>query len=200
MGIRRLRDEDTDDLYAVCLGTGADGADATGVFDDPRLLGEVFVGPYLHHSPEFAWVYAADDDRARGYVLGVLDTASFEEVLATAWWPQLQERHPLLPERANPHDREIVHHLHHPQSRPADLVRAYPSHLHIDMLPDVQGGGRGGAMIRTLLDALTAAGSRGVHLGVSPANTRAIGFYEHLGFAAEPSASGRDELVMSRGL
>ena len=42
----------------------------------------------------------------------------------------------------------------------------YPSHLHIDMLPDVQGGGRGGAMLRTLLDALAAAGSPGVHLGV----------------------------------
>ena len=68
------------------------------------------------------------------------------------------------------------------------------------MLPDVQGGGRGGRMLGTLLDALSAAGSPGVHLGVSPANLRAIGFYEHFRFAAEPSASSADELIMIRAL
>ena len=200
MGIRRAREADTDDLYAVCLGTGADGTDASDLYGDPRLLGEVFVGPYLRHSPDFAWAYADADDRARGYVLGVLDTTSFENVLATAWWPLLQARHPLVPETANPHDREMVEYLHHPQRRPASLLEAYPSHLHIDMLPDVQGGGRGGRMLGTLLDALAAAGSPGVHLGVSPANLRAIGFYEHFRFAAEPSASSADELIMIRAL
>ena len=122
MGIRRAREADTDDLYAVCLGTGADGTDASDLYDDPRLLGEVFVGPYLRHSPDFAWAYADADDRARGYVLGVLDTTSFENVLATAWWPVLQARHPLVPETANPHDREMVEYLHHPQRRPASLL------------------------------------------------------------------------------
>ena len=34
----------------------------------------------------------------------------------------------------------------------------------------------------TLFEALRAGGSPGVHLGVSEANQRAIGFYEHLGF------------------
>ena len=57
MSIRLARESDADDLYAVCLGTGSDGSDATDLYDDPRLLGEVFVGPYLRHSPELAWVY-----------------------------------------------------------------------------------------------------------------------------------------------
>jgi ribosomal protein S18 acetylase RimI-like enzyme len=200
MGIRHAREGDTADLYAVCLGTGDDGSDATGLYDDPRLLGEVFVGPYLRHSPELAWVYADDEDRARGYVLGVLDTAAFEDVLATSWWPGLQARHPLTPPSTNAHDREIVEYVHSPQRRPSLLTIGYPSHLHIDMLPDVQGNGRGGRMLRTLLDALAEAGSPGVHLGVSPANHRAIGFYEHFGFAGDPSASSADELVMSRTL
>jgi ribosomal protein S18 acetylase RimI-like enzyme len=200
MSIRLARESDADDLYAVCLGTGSDGSDATDLYDDPRLLGEVFVGPYLRHSPEFAWVYADDDDRARGYVLGVLDTTAFEEVLATSWWPRLQARHPLVPPSANAHDREIIEYVHRPQRRPSLLTIGYPSHLHIDMLPDVQGNGRGGRMLRTLLDALAEAGSPGVHLGVSAVNHRAIGFYQHFGFAADPSASSADELVMSRRL
>jgi ribosomal protein S18 acetylase RimI-like enzyme len=200
MSIRRARESDTIDLYAVCLGTGSDGSDATDLYDDPGLLGEVFVGPYLRHSPEFAWVYADDEDRARGYVLGVLDTTAFEEVLATSWWPGLQARHPLVPPSANAHDREIIEYVHSPQRRTPLLTIGYPSHLHIDMLPDVQGNGRGGRMLRTLLDALAEAGSPGVHLGVSPANHRAIGFYRHFGFTDEPSASSADELVMSRKL
>ena len=36
-------------------------------------------------------------------------------------------------------------------------------------------------MMTTLFDALAADGSAGVHLGVAEANTRAIGFYTHLG-------------------
>jgi ribosomal protein S18 acetylase RimI-like enzyme len=37
-------------------------------------------------------------------------------------------------------------------------------------------------MMTTLLDALRAAGSPGVHLGVSVGNERATAFYRHLGF------------------
>ena len=37
-------------------------------------------------------------------------------------------------------------------------------------------------MIETELDALRRAGVKGVQLGVSPTNVRAMGFYRHLGF------------------
>ena len=40
----------------------------------------------------------------------------------------------------------------------------------------------------TLFAALRDRGVSGVHLGVGPTNTRAIGFYRHLGFrAADPT-------------
>jgi ribosomal protein S18 acetylase RimI-like enzyme len=38
----------------------------------------------------------------------------------------------------------------------------------------------------TLVDALRGRGVAGVHLGVDPANHRAIGFYRHLGFEYVP--------------
>ena len=56
-------------------------------------------------------------------------------------------------------------------------------------------------MMRTLLDALAARGAAGVHLGVSPVNVRAQGFYRALGFApiaAEPEVPG--VVVMGRAL
>lgn len=199
-GIRQFQVGDEGAAYEVCLGTGEDGADASALYDDPALLGEVFVGPYLAFAPELAWVYADDDDRARAYVLGVADTRAFEARLEADWWPSLRARYPLDPAPANPHDREIVALIHAPDRRPDDLVAAYPAHLHIDLLPDVQGGGRGGAMLRTVLDGLRDAGASGVHLGVSRRNAHAIGFYRHFGFEAAESASPVDELVMTRRL
>ena len=199
-GIRRFRAGDEAAAYEVCLRTGDSGADATGLYDDPDLLGEVYVGPYLTFSAGLAWVYADDADVARAYVLGVADTRAFEAILEERWWPGLRARHPLDSVIANPRDREIVEYLHAPEKRPDGLVAAYPAHLHIDLLPEIQGGGRGGAMLRTLLDGLTVKGARGVHLGVARRNERAIGFYTHLGFAPDESASGADELVMVRAL
>src|SRR5690606_31368953 len=98
--------------------------DATKLFDNPRLLGEVFVGPYLRFAPEFAWVYADEADVARAYVLGVPDTAAFEVLLAERWWPTLRQRYPAAALPANPHDREILQTIHAPERRDAARVAA----------------------------------------------------------------------------
>jgi ribosomal protein S18 acetylase RimI-like enzyme len=58
----------------------------------------------------------------------------------------------------------------------------YPAHLHIDLLPQVQGQGWGLAMMQTFLDKLRELQVKGVHLGVSKRNPRAIRFYEKAGF------------------
>ncbi|MBE2212416.1 MAG: GNAT family N-acetyltransferase, partial [Opitutaceae bacterium] len=60
---------------------------------------------------------------------------------------------------------------------------AYPAHLHIDLLPVLQGRGVGRRLMDAFLGALRVRGVPGVHLGVSTANPGAIAFYERLGFA-----------------
>ena len=63
--------------------------------------------------------------------------------------------------------------------------------MHLNLLPQAQGQGHGRALIDTLCDALCAAGSPGVHLGVGRRNERAVGFYAHIGLellAVEPDA------------
>ncbi|MEU0299959.1 GNAT family N-acetyltransferase [Streptomyces sp. NPDC006175] len=182
---------EVDRLYDICVRTAAGGDDATEMFDDPRLPGEIFVGPYLRYAPDLAWVLARPGRPASGYVLGVADTVSFERTLDREWWPALRDRYDGETIRQGTADARSWEWITHPRTAPAELASAYPAHLHIDLLPEAQGGGNGSRLIRTLLATLRAQGVRGIHLGVGKANTRAIGFYRHLGFeqlAEEPGS------------
>jgi ribosomal protein S18 acetylase RimI-like enzyme len=180
--IRAYQPGDEAALYDVCLRTGADGDDASGLYHDPRLLGEVYVGPYLSFAPDLSFV-AEDDEGVGGYALGVVDTAAFEAACESSWWPRVRRRYPRAEYRDPSADSEVVRVIHEPPAAPADLVEEYPAHVHIDLLPRFQGHGYGGRMMRMLFSTLVGAGARGVHLGVSPRNMRAIGFYEHLGMS-----------------
>ena len=56
MLIRPATSADGPALYDVCLRTGADGEDATGTYTDTRILGHIYVGPYLALEPDLAFV------------------------------------------------------------------------------------------------------------------------------------------------
>jgi ribosomal protein S18 acetylase RimI-like enzyme len=190
--IRGYQPGDLADLYRICLLTADSGRDATALYTDPRLPGEIYAAPYGVFEPGLAFV-AEDDEGVGGYVLGALDTAAFEERLERDWWPRLRERYPELPlgqAAALPQPEQLARRdIHQPWLADRELVRRYPSHLHIDLLPRLQGRGLGRALMDTLLAALRARGSRGVHLFVSPDNHRAIAFYRHLGLTKLPEAN-----------
>ena len=179
--IRPARPDDLDAIYEICLRTSDAGQDATVLHADPRLPGHVWAGAYPTLEPERAYVLVGDDDVAIGYVLGALDTVEFERRQEAEWWPPLRERYPLGTGETEA-DRAMIALIHEPLRADRDLARRYPSHLHIDLLPAAQGRGAGRRLIETLADALTAAGSTGLHLGVDARNERAIGFYEAVGF------------------
>ena len=115
-----------------------------------------------------------------GALLGALDTVAFEARCESAWWPALRARYPLQLDGTRLDDL-LVHLLHHRTRTSSWILDEYPSHLHIDLLPQVQSGGWGRRLLGTLFDALRADGSAGVHWGVSTRNEPAIGFYRHLG-------------------
>ena len=173
-------------LYEVCLRTGSDGADASALTTDPRLLGELYLGAYLRFAPELAFVLV--DTRLPGvegvvgYVVGTADTAAFEAVLDREWWPALRERYPLGTFPEGSYDADLVATIHGEHRRDPAVLERFPAHLHIDLLPGAQGGGNGRRMLTTLFDSLRTAGAPGVHLGVAPTNTQATGFYAHIGF------------------
>ncbi|WP_412028790.1 GNAT family N-acetyltransferase [Deinococcus yunweiensis] len=199
--IRPARESDRAALYSICLETGDSGEDATPLYADPLLLGHVYAGPYLSHAPDFAFVLE-DDQGVGGYVIGTPDSFTFEDTLEREWWPGLRAQYPdpaRIPPDQRTRDERITALLYHPPRTPDTLLTDYPAHLHIDLLPRVQGGGNGRRLMVTLLDALRDAGVRGVHLGVGDRNTRAQGFYRHLGFQELRRAPGSVTFGMPLG-
>ena len=174
-------------MYDICVRTADSGSDGRHLYADHDLPGHMWTGAYLALEPDLAFVL---DEPERldvaGYVIGALDTVAFEALLETDWWPDLRARHPnpmSIPRAERTRDQQLHRSFHQPMRTPVEPIVDHPSHLHIDLLPRAQGAGFGEAMMNTLFDALRAKGSPGVHLGVGPANVRAVRFYRHLGFA-----------------
>jgi len=175
-----------DGAYNVCLKTGNSGNDGTHLFpDDPKILGHRYVGPYLHLQPDLAF-NLVDDQGVCGYVLGALDTIAFNEKVKTEWLPKLRAQYedPTTPSDTWTPSDNLRHWFHHPQLICHDIiVKTYPSHLHIDLLPRAQSKGLGTLMITRLLLKLTCLGSSGVWLEMSSVNHRALKFYTKMGFS-----------------
>jgi len=188
--IRGYRPDDLEPLYGVCLQTANAGEDATGLFRDPRLPGHVYMAPYVTFEPSLAFV-AEDAAGVGGYIVGALDSPAFGRRLEQDWWPALRARYPEprsdQAERLPPPERQFVQEIHRPFGAPPEVVEHFPSHLHINLLPRMQGRGTGRRLIATLISGLRDHGSRGVHLLVGYSNQRAVGFYRHLGFTGLPA-------------
>ncbi|MCD0159634.1 GNAT family N-acetyltransferase, partial [Deinococcus sp. 6GRE01] len=91
--LRSARETDRAALLSICLETGDSGQDATALYRDPVILGQVYAAPYLTFAPDFAFVLE-DDQGVGGYVLGTPDTAAFEDTLEREWWPPLRLQYP----------------------------------------------------------------------------------------------------------
>lgn len=179
--IRSFELADTDACYEICLKTADNGGDATALHADPRIVGEVWVAPYLERHPECA-VVVEDDEGVGGYIVGSPDTAAYDRWVDDEWFVPLRARYPVgcFPEGSA--DAACVNLIHNPPRMPAEVIAAYPAHLHIDMVPRLQGRGLGRQLMDALFERVRDAGAGAIHLGCSPDNTNAIAFYQHLGF------------------
>ena len=179
--LRSAKIADLPDLLRVCLETGDSGKDATHLHKLPDLVGEIYVAPYVIHEPKFAYALVTDD-RVVGYLLGVLDTKAFENVLAEKYWPIAKAKYQKIDAELTSSDQELIKELNKQGFSEESLTAKYPSHLNIDIVEAHQGAGYGKSMIAFLLEELKAAGSAGVHLHMSASNDRARGFYKKFGF------------------
>ena len=188
--IRPYRPDDLEDLYRVCLQTANNGEDATALFEDPKLPGQVYAAPYALFEPSLAFV-AEDRAGVGGYFVAALDSRAFGQRLERDWWPALRTSYPEptpgVAEQLSLPERRALGNIHHPWDRHDALSGHYPSHLHIDLLPRLQGRCLGRQLIATLTSALRHQGSPGVHLLAGRANQRAAGFYRHVGFTELPA-------------
>ncbi|MCE0535216.1 GNAT family N-acetyltransferase [Kineosporia rhizophila] len=180
--IRPYRPEDLPAVQDICVRTGDAGGDARGQYSSDELMGDCFAAPYVTLEPQFAFVLE-DAGQPVGYVLGTADTPAFVRSYATSWVPHLRRRYP---EPYAETDRWLLELGLNPQRMLEPGLENHPAHLHIDLLPQVQGQGFGRQLIHRFLGAVREAGASAVHLGMAPTNTSARLFYERLGFQELP--------------
>ncbi|MER8866015.1 GNAT family N-acetyltransferase [Mesorhizobium sp. M0751] len=181
--LRRATAADHQTLAMICLKTGDAGKDASGREDDPDLLGLLYTIPYQVLEPDLAFIVDSPTGAA-GYLLGAADTAAFNASLASDWYPDLQRR---VADPGSDSSRWrgsdwARHRVHHPDFAVPPALAAYPSHGHIDLLPQARGKGIGRRAMAFLEQRLAASGSTGIHLEVMPQNDGALKFYKAIGF------------------
>jgi membrane-associated phospholipid phosphatase/ribosomal protein S18 acetylase RimI-like enzyme len=179
--IRPYRPSDRDAMYEVCVKTADVGRDATGMFTDDRLWGDIFAVPYVERHPELAWVVESEDGRTIGYVVSTDDTEAFETWFRDEWWPRVGGRYPLSGEAEPTRQDGMIGYAARRGPGREQHAAEYPAHLHIDLLPETQGQGLGRRLIETLFAELRGRGVAGLHLGMNPENAGAGAFYERLG-------------------
>jgi len=184
--IRPYQPADYDAVSAICTQTAEAGGDATGLYVSDELMPDIFVRPYVTLEPSLAFV--VDDGAVGGYLVGTADTRSFVQRFTSDWLPGFAARY----EHTEPvvTKDDLIRHLGFwPERMLIAEIDDYPAHLHIDLLPRLQGQGLGRQLIERLTDALRARGVPGLHLSMDAANTNARAFYDRLGFTELPSST-----------
>lgn len=199
--IRPYNPADHDEVYDVCVRTANLGLDARGLYSDDALMPELFAGPYLEFEPELAFVVdtgeAGTRERVAGYIVATADTRAFVARYREEWMPGFAARYGQTAAAAatagsgsEMSAEEVFVDLGlRPEHMLIRELDRYPAHLHIDLLPELQGQGFGRQLIRTLLAQLAARGVAGVHLGFDPGNVGAGAFYRRLGFVELDSST-----------
>jgi GNAT superfamily N-acetyltransferase len=203
VSVRQLRPYDIDALYAISLATGLAGGDASSLYNDAKLMGHIYSAPYATLQPELCLV-AEDVAGVAGFAVGTADTSAWERRLEWEWWPRLRQQYP-APDEARmaewSHDQRRVFMMHHPKPTPLAVVQSYPCHLHMNLLPRLQGRGTGSRMFAAWLAIAATRGIGPMHVGVNRANARAVSFWRRVGFSELdiPEAHGGRTIWMGRG-
>ncbi len=180
MSVRPFHLSDLDALYDICLKTGDSGNDARTLYSDRMILGHYFAAPYVAFEPSLCFI-VDDNTRPVGYILGTSDSLRYSRWAEQQWFPLLRRRYASLPENFTERDRYLAG-LIRKGYTPKEELGAYPAHLHIDILPEGQGGGNGRRLIDAFVGALKSKGVSALHLEVGKTNPHAIAFYRHIGF------------------
>jgi GNAT superfamily N-acetyltransferase len=188
--LRGFQSDDLSALYAISLATGHAGGDAARLYRDPDLLGHIYSAPYALLAPDLA-LAAVDEQGVAGFAVGALDTTAWEDTLERLWWPKLRARYPapaeILGGDRSPDQRRVAM-IHKPERAPPSIAKTYPAHLHLNLLPRIQGRGVGSALLQAWLDLARAPA---VHVGVNADNSGGVAFWRAQGFQVLDASTER---------
>lgn len=188
MCIRDYAITDLPYLYDICLKTGDSGKDATSLFSDPFMIGQFYAAPYAIFDPGCVLIIEGKTSgvvRPLGYILGTNDTRTYNSWFDREWRPAVAAMYPQAPDNsessAPPSFSQRIRTLFHTPFFEMPWFDEYPGHIHIDLLPDIQGGGWGRRLMEAYEERLKKLGCKGFHLGVGGRNGRAVDFYRRYG-------------------
>jgi ribosomal protein S18 acetylase RimI-like enzyme len=182
--IRPFRPSDLEALYAIALATGDVGEDASHLHEDGRLIGLIYAAPYASLEPQLVLVIE-DHEGVAGYAVGTLDTTRWQLRLEAEWWPRLRRDYAdpsAIPSSEWSADQRRAFSIHHPERPPQRVVEAYPAHLHLNLSARLQGRGAGTLLFSEWIARASQQGAKATHVGVNPANARAVRFWSKQGF------------------
>ena len=168
---------DIPELEEICLLTSDSGKDGTHLYSDRRLIGQIYLTPYVLFDPSCTFV-AKLNGKCVGYIVGCYKSKDFYTYLNNMYLPMVRQ---YFTNAVTSNDANVINMIQNGVEY--ELYPNYPSHLHIDILPQGQGMGLGRKLIDTFTANLKSHGYNGVYLGVGKKNTNAQGFYKKMGFA-----------------
>lgn len=136
--------------------------------DAKSAFRERWLGRYLRHFPQYAWIAQSADGRVVGYVVGSMDDPARDPIFADL---------PFL-------------------AAFAEASARYPAHLHVNLADGWRGRGIGARLVDAFSDQARDAGASGVHV-VTQKGMRNVGFYTANGFLERAATTiGESELVL----
>ncbi len=179
--IRQAQISDLPYIYDICIKTGFNGQDATDILTDKYIVGQYYAAPYLHYDIDTCFVIT-DRSIPKGYIVGTSYTENFNEWMNRTWLPEIREKYPKWLNPISDYEKFLIDTIHE-DCYCLDFLNAYPSHLHIDLLPSVQRKGFGRQLMEEFIKSIKMKGSTGLYVIVDTANPEAIAFYKKVGFS-----------------
>ena len=200
--IRPFKPADLDALYVISLATGHEGGDASDLYSDGKLMGHIYAAPYALLEPSLALV-VEDEHGVAGFAMGTLDTNNWSGRLENEWWPNLRAAYAdpgNIPAPNWSADQRRAFMIHYPARTPQWIIERYPAHLHLNLLPRIQGRGVGRQTFSKWIVRAARYGVGPIHVGVNRFNPRAITFWSRQEFSSLPSREGTSEETVWMGL
>lgn len=184
MEIRTFAENDRDELREL-FGRVGEGAPSASLWGHEESEAAVYLTPYVDLEPDSLFV-AVVDGVLTGYLTGCLDSSVLPSESERMEQAIRKYRLFFRPRPAAFFARSMLDMVmsavrREPTAAEFDDPR-WPAHLHMNLLPQVRGTGVGAALMNRWFDRLRETGSRGCHLQTLVENTRAVMFFERMGF------------------
>ncbi|MEU5883791.1 GNAT family N-acetyltransferase [Spirillospora sp. NPDC047279] len=183
MEIRTFAEGDRAELREL-FGRAGEGAPTASLWGHLDSEAAIYLDPYMDLEPESLFV-AVVDGAMVGYLTGSLGDGfpGFDTLMTKAIKEHrlLFKRGPAAFFARSMADAARAAIRRRPVAGDLNDDR-WPAHLHINVAPEARGTGAADGLMERWLARVTASGSPGCHLQTLVENTRAVRFFERVGF------------------